>query len=356
MRIAASALVVVAAIGCERRALQADGGGGAGPIGLDAAAGTIGSDARTIDVAPPLDALTPPDAISTPDVSCGSKVTFRRHKDPIDMLLVVDRAVDRLTWDQMTGALIDLARALDTRYPYRWALKIFPEEGPACGAGTVTSKIDVPFGDGDSSRVIAALFAAPPAGNGRPTAAALTAARAYLATVTDEIPKLMMLVTAGAPTCAGTAGALTSDPVQAQADAIAAITPADGVALTFVMAAGGVSPGADVDALNQLAVAGGYVHAGLTAFFPSTDTTDLRTLLTLMSDTSCTFPVQPLPPYVSNRVSLNGSEIPYDNTRQNGWAYTDESQTALSLYGRACDALLSSRDAELVITYQCSLI
>jgi len=75
-----------------------------------------------------------------------------------------------------------------------------------------------------------------------------------------------------------------------------------------------------------------------------------------MSDTSCTFPVQPLPPYVSNRVSLNGSEIPYDNTRQNGWAYTDESQTALSLYGRACDALLSSRDAELVITYQCSLI
>jgi len=67
MRIAASALVVVAAIGCERRALQADGGGGAGPIGLDAAAGTIGSDART------LDALTPPDAISTPDVSCGSR-------------------------------------------------------------------------------------------------------------------------------------------------------------------------------------------------------------------------------------------------------------------------------------------
>jgi len=272
------------------------------------------------------------------------------------MLLVVDRAVDRLTWDQMTGALIDLARALDTRYPYRWALKIFPEDGPACGAGTVTSKIDVPFADGDSSRVNAALFAAPPAGNGRPTAAALTAARAYLATVTDEIPKLMMLVTAGAPTCAGTAGALTSDPVQAQADAVAAITPANGVVYTFVMAAGGVTAGADVDALNQLAVAGGYVHAGLTAFFPSTDTTDLRTLLTLMSDTSCTFPVQPLPPYVSNRVSLNGSEIPYDNTRQNGWAYTDESQTALSLYGRACDALLSSRDAELVITYQCSLI
>ena len=345
MRIAASALVVVAAIGCERRALQADGGGGAGPIGLDAAAGTIGSDA-----------LTPPDATSTPDVSCGSKVTFRTQKVPRDMLLVVDRAVDRLTWDQMTGALIDLARALDTRYPYRWALKTFPEDGPACGAGTVTSKIDVPFADGDSSPVIAALFAAVPAGNGRPTAAALTAARAYLATVTDGNPKLLMLVTAGAPTCAGTAGALTSDPVQAQADAVAAIAPADGVALTFVMAAGGVSPGADVDALNQLAVAGGYGHAGLTAFFPSTDTTDLRTLLTLMSDTSCTFPVQPLPPYVSNRVSLNGSEIPYDNTRQNGWAYTDESQTALSLYGRACDALLSSRDAELVITYQCSLI
>jgi len=346
MRIAALAIVGVAAIGCERRALQADGGGGAGPIGLDAAAGTIGSDA-----------LTPPDAISTPDVSCGSKVTFRTQKVPRDMLLVVDRAVDRLTWDQMTGALIDLARALDTRYPYRWALKIFPEDGPACGAGTVTSKIDVPFADGDSSRVNAALFAAPPAGNGRPTAAALTAARAYLATVTDEIPKLMMLVTAGAPTCAGTPGALTSDPVQAQADAVAAIAPADGVALTFVMAAGGVSPGADVDALNQLAVAGGYVHAGLTAFFPSTDTTDLRAVLTPpMSDTSCTFPLQPLPPYVSNRVSLNGSEIPYDNTRQNGWAYTDESQTALSLYGRACDALLSSRDAELVITYQCSLI
>jgi hypothetical protein len=348
MRTAALALVAVAAIGCGRRALQADAGGGAGTIGLDAAAGAIGSDARTIEVAPPLDAPI------IGDVNCGSQVTFRTQKLAIDMLLVVDRAVDRLAWDQMSGALIDLTRSLDTLYPYRWALKLFPEDGPACGAGTVTSKIDVPFADGDSSRVSAALFAAAPAGNGRPTAAALTAASRYVAGVADVNPKYMMLVTNGAPTCAGPAERLTSDPEQALADAVAIISPGGNGVRTFVMGGGGVITGSDVDALNQLATAGGNPHAGPIQFYPSTNTTELRIALTPMWDYSCTFPVQPVrPDVVSIRVSLNGGEIPYDNTRQNGWAYTDESRTALSLYGRACDGLLSSREAELVISYQC---
>ena len=362
MRIAALALVAVAAVAvaggaCSRRSLQADDGGAGGTIGLDAAADTIRVDARITDVAPPADVWTPTDAPIIGDVNCGSTVTFRTQKLPIDMLLVVDRAVDRATWDQMTGALIDLARSLDTRYPYRWALKIFPEDGPACGAGTVTSKIDVPFADGDSSRVNAALFAAVPAGNGRPTAAALTAARAYLATVTDVNPKYMMLVTNGAPTCAGPPGMMTSDPVQAQADAVAAISPGSNGVRTFVVGAGGVIEGIDVDAINQLAMAGGNPHAGPIQFYPSMNTTELRIVLTPMWDYTCIFPVQPVrPDVVSIFVTLNGAGVPYDETRQNGWAYTDASHTALSLYGAACDQLISSWEAELKITYGCLLL
>jgi len=228
MRIAALALVAVAAGAvaggaCSRRSLQADDGG-AGTTGLDAAADTIRVDARITDIAPPTDAWTPTDAQIIGDVNCGSTVTFQAKKLPIDLLLLVDRSVDRATWDQMTSALANLTRSLDEGYRYRWGLKLFPEDGPACGAGTVTSKIDVPFADGDSSRVNAALAAATPTGNGTPTAAALTVARAYLGSVAEQYPRYMMLVTDGAPTCAGAAGALTSDAVQAQADAVAAIT------------------------------------------------------------------------------------------------------------------------------------
>ena len=358
MRIAALALVAVAAGAvaggaCSRRSLQADDGG-AGTTGLDAAADTIRVDARITDIAPPTDAWTPTDAQIIGDVNCGSTVTFQAKKLPIDLLLVVDRSVDQATWNQMTSALVDLTSELDTLYRYRWGLKLFPEDGPACGAGTVTNKIDVPIGDGDYLRLKVALAAATPTGNGTPTAAALTAARAYLGAVADENPKYMMLVTDGAPTCAGTAGMLTSDPVQAQADAIAAIARES--FSTFVMGAGVTAPG-DVDALNQLAVAGGYPRAGSINFFPSSDITELRISLTPMWDYTCTFPVQPVrPDVVSIFVTLNGAGVPYDETRQNGWAYTDASHTALSLYGPACDQLISSWEAELKITYGCLLL
>jgi len=167
----------------------------------------------------------------------------------------------------------------------------------------------------------------------------------------------MMLVTDGAPTCAGTAGALTSDAVQAQADAVAAITPANGGGYAFVMGAGASVPAAEVDALNQLATAGGFPRAGPIQFFPSTNTTELRIVLTPMWDYSCIFPVQPVrPDVVSIFVTLNGAAVPYDETRQNGWAYTDASHTSLSLHGFACDQLISSWEAELKITYACLLL
>jgi hypothetical protein len=147
---------------------------------------------------------------------------------------------------------------------------------------------------------------------------------------------------------------LTSDPVQAQADAIAAIARES--FSTFVMGAGVTAPG-DVDALNQLAVAGGYPRAGSINFFPSSDITELRISLTPMWDYTCTFPVQPVrPDVVSIFVTLNGAVVPYDETRQNGWAYTDASHTSLSLHGAACDQLTSSWEAELKITYGCLLL
>jgi len=339
----------LAGLGCPR-SLQRDDGG-PGVIGVDGAvAETISGDARIADTAAPFDTRIPVGV-----ERCGPATTYRGQKIPIDMLLVVDRSVaDPATWNQLRSALADLTRTLDTVDQYRWGLKLFPEDGPACGAGTATDKIDVPIGDGDSSRLNAALAAATPTGNGTPTAAALTAANAYLASLPDDRAKYLMLVTDGAPSCAGTVETRTSDAVQAEADAIAAIDPEVlGTFPAFVVGAG-VTAARDVSALNLLAEAGRLARPQPMEFYPSSDLTELRTVLTPMWDYSCTFAMPETPPGATQVVvTLNDVAVPRDDARQNGWAYTDDSHAWFSFYGAPCVHLRSSQEAVVQITFLC---
>jgi hypothetical protein len=322
-----------------------------GPIGLDGAAGDIGVDA--VD-AIARDAGTPDLMIPIGTEACGPTTTYRTETLPFEMLLVVDRAVDQATWNELRSALADLMNAVD--WDYRWGLKLFPEDGSACG--TVTDKLDVPFADMNASQVIAALDATTPTtGNGRPTAAALTAARAYLASVADQNPKFMMLVTGGAPTCAGAAGTLTSDPAQAQADAIAAITPGAAGNYTFVLGAG-VTGAADVEAVNILADAGGVPRqAQSIRFYRPSDAHELSLVLTPVWDRSCTFRMpEPPPGAVDIVVKLNGVQVPHDETHQYGWAYANASHTAFTFYGDACNQIASTREPEVQISFLCLLL
>ena len=141
---------------------------------------------------------------------------------------------------------------------------MFPKDGPACGASTVTAGADLGFGSNSTFHLIAHVVAAGVDGNGTPTAAAIGAGAAYLHTVMDQSPKFMMLVTDGAPTCAGTIGApLSDDAAMAQADAVAAIAAARAEGFpTIVVAPSTTTAAGDVAALNALAQAGGIPAPG----------------------------------------------------------------------------------------------
>jgi hypothetical protein len=168
----------------------------------------------------------------------------------------------------------------------------------------------------------------------------------------------MMLVTNGAPTCAGSGGALTSDAMQAPADAVWALASAVATGFPAFVMGVGVTAAGDVDALNALADAGTYPRAHpTTRFYPSTAVDELRLVLTPQIERSCVFPMPEPPPGTgSPRVAIDGLAIPYDETHQNGWAYIDAMRAAFSFYGPACDRILSSWESEVQITFLCLLL
>src|SRR6185295_16575619 len=135
-----------------------------------------------------------------------------------------------------------------------------------------STAIDLPPMPDAATHVIAHLVTAVTGSGGTPTAAAIDVAAAAMRSRTTVNPKFLMLVTDGAPTCAGRTAPLSADATRAQADAVAAIAAAQAAGLpTFVVAP---STATDVAALNALAVAGGYARPGDVRF--QTETTILE--------------------------------------------------------------------------------
>jgi hypothetical protein len=356
MRIAAWALVTLAGVACSRRSLQEDDGG-IGTIRLDAAAGDAVQNADSglggIDALPPtIDAWSAP---VDGQPLCGVS-TIAGNRLPIEMLLVLDRSIagDPTGWHYLISEVMDQMNTSGTRF--EWGLYVFPKDGPACGAPTVTDGADIGFGSGMTWHIVAHVEAAGVDGNGTPTAAAIGAGAAYLRTVVDQSPKFMMLVTDGAPTCAGTIGApLSADAALAQADAVAAIAAAEREGFPTIVVAPSTTTTAagDVAALNALAQASRYARSGDIKFF--TEST-LGELFVPTSSESCTFALAGPPP-VPDKVSvtLNDVSVPRDTQHLNGWDFVDVSRTAFSLYGTWCSMLSDSRSFEIRVIYGCPI-
>ena len=218
-------MVTLAGLACSRRSLQEDDGGGPGSIGLDAAGGATQNDGGLggSDTPPPtIDAWSAPvDGQPTCGVS-----TIAGNRVPAEILLVLDSSIagDQTGWRNLISTVVNQINANDAGFD--WGLYTFPKDGPACGAATVmaaptSGSLGQHFTSLPTSPRQASRETAPP------TAAAIGAGAAYLHTVADQNPKFMMLVTDGAPTCAGAIGApLSDDAALAQADAVAAITAA----------------------------------------------------------------------------------------------------------------------------------
>jgi len=355
MRIATWALVTLASVACARRSLQDEAGApGTGTIGLDASADAIRNDGGLggIDTLPPtIDASSPPvdgQRLCGMSTIVGDRVTT-------EILLVLDRSIagDQTGWRNLISAVVDQINATGARFD--WGLYTFPKNGPACGAATVTAGADLGFSSGSTFHLVAHVVEAGVDGSGTPTAAAIRAGVDYLHTVVDQSPKFMMLVTDGAPTCAGTIGApLSDDAAMAQADAVAAIAAAQSEGFfTIVVAPSTTTAAGDVAALNALAEAGGYPRQSDLKFRTES------TLAELFSQTpaeSCTFALPGPPPVPDGvRVTINGVGIPRDTRHMSGWDYTDGTRTAFNLYGTWCSMVYDSRSFEIVVTYACPI-
>lgn len=159
-----------------------------------------------------------------------------------------------------------------------------------------------------------------------------------------------MLASDGAPTCAGTAGALSDDAAQAQTDAIAAISAARLEGFPTIVV--GPSTSADVAALSALARAGGYARGGGGLEFYTEAT--LGELFGAPAVRTCVIALQSTPPAPDTvAVILNGAKVPRDPSRADGWEYTDGLHTAIELHGAWCDMLAASRSFEITVYYGC---
>jgi hypothetical protein len=353
MRAAALILLAAAAFGCRRGALQDDAGAGAGAIGPDAATRGDGA-ANPGDATPgPIDGPGASDvAFPTADANCGM-TGIEGSRLSAEILVVLDRAIsvepDR--WNSFLSAIA----AMITRNAsvVDWGLYAFPTTGAACSTATVGTAIDVVPTPDDATHVIAHLAASGTVTGGTPTAAAIDVAAAYMLARTTVNPKFLLLVTDGAPNCAGKMGAITTDPLEAVTDAVAAIARAKAAGLpTFVVAPSTTSAAADVAALNALAVAGGYAERGeikfdteasISTWFQPTETGD-----------NCVVPLgmaPPVPEVVT--VTFNGAIVPRDTSHLLGWDYTDASARFIMFNGAWCDMVQAARSWQIEIYFGC---
>lgn len=354
MRTAALVLIALGATSCRRGALQDDAGGGTGTIGLDA---TIAGDG----VASPGDAgpaaFDGPGArdvrFPTPDNNCG-KTGIGAARLSADILVVLDRSIsiDADRWNSFLSAVA----AMITRNgaDVNWGLYAFPTAGAVCSTAAVGTAIDVMPAPDDATHVIAHLVAAGTVTGGTPTAAAIDVAADYMFSRGSTNPKFLMLVTDGAPDCAGKMGSLSTDPVQGVTDAVAAIAAAKAAGLPTFVVAPSTTTGADADALNALAVAGGYdqpdpikfaTDATISNWFPQTDDVD-----------NCVVPLgtpPPVPDVVT--VTFNGAIVPRDTSHANGWDYTDPAvpHRTMRFYGAWCDRVHAARSFQIEVYFGC---
>ncbi|HXU04125.1 MAG TPA: hypothetical protein VN903_24360 [Polyangia bacterium] len=353
MRVAPLAMIALAGLGCRRGALQQDAG-----TGFITGDGAPGGDTRaTGDGLPGGDAPGDSPGLAdvrwpTADANCGQREIVGGLLAS-QILVVYDRSVATATndWNMFLSGVTQTITANDSRID--WGLYVFPDDGPACGAGTV-GPVNLPPVPDAAFHVIAHLVAAGTGASGSPTAAAIDTAAAFMLSLADQSPKMLMLVTDAAPTCAGTADALSLDPAQAQIDAVGAIADAAAAGLpTLVVAPSATSAAADVDALNALAVAGGYPQSPSPRFF--TEKT-IGPLLTA-PDASCTFALSADPPPVPDAVvvTFNGLTVPRDRSHVDGWDYVDARALSITLYGSWCEPVKTNRSWKIVATFGCPL-
>jgi hypothetical protein len=255
---------------------------------------------------------------------------------------------------------------MQTQNDVNWGLKFFASNNDC----TVNANANVTVGPMRADMIAQAIAGRTDAagnvtnGSRTPTRAGVMQGAAYLNTVQSDNPKYIVLVTDGLPNCPASGGSSGDD----TAGAVAAITAAAGGGIpVFVVgvATAGVTNSMGVNAdqvLSMMSAAGGRPRAGTPNYYSASSAAELASALTMLvgMTNSCVFQVGPAPTtdgttstgYID--VFGDGTKIPRDTTRTNGWDYVDGSMmNSIQIYGSTCDQVIAGTIQNLVVTFRC---
>jgi len=240
-------------------------------------------------------------------------------------------------------------------FPSKSAKAVYNEQ--AC---VVNAAVEVPVAPTNASAILAAMPAADAINleGGTPSARGVASALAELQSINTDQPKFMILVTDGAANCQEDAPSDMALFEEYDTDLPAVVAEAAGLGInTYVIGigisnvpSGGTQDGNpdntnSYDALNEVAIAGGVPRPGADKFFDTQNQLELQAALEeiSMQILNCTIALDPVPVYPDYvEVEVNGMNYGKvqvtDCATEDGWQFTDETKTSITLCGAACEA------------------
>jgi hypothetical protein len=336
--------------------------GASGTIGTGTGAGLQTGSAGT--------AGGPSTGTSNPDANCGA-VSRGAAKLPPDILIVLDKSGSMADtpdgksngganskWSQVTAAISQVVTS--TSSSVNWGLKFFAS--PNKDACTVAAGADVPIAPNNAAAVNSAIQGQSP-GSSTPTRVAENEGAKYLASLTDNNPRYLLLATDGLPNCPpGCSGNNCTTTPNKSENAAAAQAVTDAANMGFKTFVVGIATSGDATAnatLSTMATNGGVPRAATPPYYPVSSTNDLVTALQAIVGVAatCKFDLG-APPNGSTSTSFidvfgDGVKIPQDPTHASGWDYTDASKTAIQVYGPTCDAIVAGTIKDVTVTFRC---
>ena len=263
-------------------------------------------------------------------------------------------------WDTLRDALFQTITPFDSELAM--GAKFFPEVlDPNDNSNEAACRTDTGVGIapslGNVSNIINVFDTTVPLG-GTPTSEAVRLAAQYLAG-SRTVARTMILATDGAPNCNSTLDENTC--VCTAADGMCAgvaggeynclddTRTIDTITDVFqnqkipvyVIGIGSTNDPAFLQALNEMAVAGGRPRATAPFDYSVSTSAELKTALQSIGDSiaKCTYltPSAPTDPNAIT-VEINGMVIPRDTTHMDGWDWVDQAFGTLAFFGAACDS------------------
>lgn len=213
---------------------------------------------------------------------------------------------------------------------------------------------------GNSAQIIDTFDTSEPRG-GTPTSEAVRIAAQFLSR-SRSVARTLVLATDGAPNCNGDLDALTcvctsrSDPLECATrpgpgrfsclddtrtiDTIRSVAEDQKIPV-YVIGIGSTERPEFLRVLDDMAIAGGRPRPTAPRHYNVQSASDLTSALTSIRDSvaKCTY-LTPSAPVDPNRINveINGTVIPRDQTKTNGWDWIDQTFGWLGFFGDACKA------------------